>query len=123
MLTLWLTDAMSHLGGSLTKNTSCKLLKLLSSFMESSRASSKDFGLHFRFVSFRCKPIDRQLPQSIKNSDAYLFQFLYLSVIASIPQNIDCVQYSRRTSLRVFLLYCTKSIFFGIDGITVLSYG
>ena len=33
--------------GSLTKNMCCKLLKLLSSLMESSRASSKDLGVVF----------------------------------------------------------------------------
>ena len=46
-----------------------------------------------------------------------------LSVMASIPQNIGCVQYSKRTSLRVLPQYCTKPIFCGIDEITVLSYG
>ena len=47
----------------------------------------------------------------------------YLLVIVSIPQNIGCVQYSRRTSLRVLFQYCTKPVFCGIDAITVLSYG
>ena len=50
-------------------------------------------------------------------------EYTEISVIASVPQNIGCVQYTRRTSLPVHLEYCTKPIFCGIDAIADLLYG
>ena len=61
--------------------------------------------------------------EPLVESSSLLDHLQHLLVILSISQNIGCVQYSRRTILRVLLLYGTKSIFCRIDAITVLSYG
>ena len=46
------------------------------------------------------------------------FKPYYKAVIASKPQNIVIVQYSRRTHKLVILAYCTQPIFCGIDAMT-----